>query len=94
MIRPALWFATAYTIVIIVHEAAHALTGVALRYPSTLFNFWVNHQVHAGDGKQRAVIFAAGPTASLLAGVVCWVVYQRTKNWQRACPFSISQPLV
>jgi hypothetical protein len=31
-------------LVIITHEGAHALSAVALGFPSTLFNFWVDHQ--------------------------------------------------
>jgi hypothetical protein len=42
MTRRALWFATAYTIVIIVHEGAHAITAYDFGLETTLFNFWVN----------------------------------------------------
>ena len=87
MLRPALWFATAYTIVIIFHEAAHAITSVALGYPSTLFNFWVNHEFAQATAGERAVIFVAGPTASLLTGVGCWVVYRGLKNSAGGLPF-------
>ena len=39
MVRRVLWFATAYTIVIIVHEGAHAITAYGLGLEATLFNF-------------------------------------------------------
>ena len=87
MLRPALWFATAYSIIIIFHEAAHAITSVALGYPSTLFNFWVNHEFTQATAGERAVIFVAGPTASLFMGVGCWVVYQGLKNSAGGLPF-------
>ena len=86
MVRPAVWFATAYTIVIIVHEAAHAISAVALGYPSTLFNFWVNHESAQATISERAIIDVAGPMASLVIGVVCWVVYQRIKNSVASLP--------
>ena len=37
--RQIRWFATAYTMVIIVHEAAHALTSYALGLETTLYDF-------------------------------------------------------
>jgi hypothetical protein len=87
MARPTVWFATAYTIVIIFHEAAHAITAVALGYPATLFNFWVNYEFAQATASEQAVVGVAGPTASLVIGVVCWVVYQRIKKSVAGLPF-------
>jgi hypothetical protein len=70
------WFPTAYTIVIIAHEGAHALSAVALGFPSTLFNFWVDHQFTGATVLQRAIVGAAGPVASLVLGVVAAIAYR------------------
>ena len=40
VIRQTLWYATAYTIVVIVHEGSHALAAHALRLEGTLYHFW------------------------------------------------------
>jgi hypothetical protein len=87
MLRPVLWFATAYTLIIIVHETAHALTAVALGAPSTLFNFWVNHDFSRATPIGRAASGAGGPTFSLLAGVGCGFVYRRVGDSRWALPF-------
>jgi hypothetical protein len=75
-LRIVVWFPTAYTIVIIAHEGAHALTAVALGFPSTLFNFWVDHQFTGATVVQRAIVGAAGPVASLILGVVVAIAYR------------------
>jgi hypothetical protein len=75
-LRIVVWFPTAYTIVIIAHEGAHALSAVALGFPSTLFNFWVDHQFTGASVVQRAVVGAAGPVASLVLGVVAASAYR------------------
>ena len=86
MLRPSGWLATAYTIIIILHETAHAVTAVALGIPSTLFNFWVNHDFAQATASERAVVFVAGPTVCLLVGAVCWVAYQRGKHSAAGLP--------
>jgi len=83
ILRAALWFSTAYTLVIIVHEAAHALTAVALGVPSTLFNFWVNHDFSRTTLHTRAAVGIAGPTAGLVLGLVCLAIYRR-RTWSAA----------
>jgi hypothetical protein len=75
LLRIVLWFPTAYTIVIIAHEGAHAASAVALGFPSTLFNFWVDHEFTGATVGQRAIVFAAGPVASLVLGVVAAIGY-------------------
>jgi len=75
-LRVVLWFPTAYTIVIIAHEGAHAVSAVALGFPSTLFNFWVDHEFTGATVMQRAIVFAAGPVASLALGVVAAIGYR------------------
>jgi hypothetical protein len=88
MLRPVLWFATAYTLIIILHETAHAVTGLALGVPSTLFNFWVNHDFSRTTASERAAIGVAGPTFSLVVGVVCWSVYRRVKGSRAGLPLA------
>jgi hypothetical protein len=65
-LRPVLSYPTAYMIVIVVHEGAHALTAVALGFPSTLYNFWVNHQFTGATLAERAIVGAAGPLMNQL----------------------------
>ena len=86
LLRPVIWFPTAYTIMIIVHEGAHAVTAVALGFPSTLFNFWVNHQFTGVTLGERAIVGAAGPTVSLILGTVCWAIYRRVKHSTAGLP--------
>jgi hypothetical protein len=86
ILRPIIWFPTAYTIVIIVHEGAHAVTAVALGFPSTLFNFWVNHQFTGATLGERAIVGAAAPTVSLIFGTVCWAIYRQVKQSTAGLP--------
>jgi hypothetical protein len=69
--------------VIIVHEGAHAATAVALGFPSTLFNFWVNYQSTDATLGERALVGVAGPTVSLALGIVCWAIY---RYWKASVP--------
>jgi hypothetical protein len=86
IVRPVVWYATAYMIIIILHEGAHALTAVQLGFPATLYNFWVNYDIGRGTTGEQALVGIAAPTASLLAGVVCWVIYGRVKNSMAGLP--------
>jgi len=76
VLRPLVWFPASYTILIIVHEMAHALMGVALGFPSTLFNFWVNHDFTGATIAERAAVGAAGPCVGLVVGLLCWALYR------------------
>jgi hypothetical protein len=78
-LRPVLWFATAYTLVIILHETAHAVAALALGIHSTLFNFWVDYDPSQATTIDRAAIGIAGPTVCLVIGVICWSAYRRTR---------------
>ena len=86
VLRSVVWFVTAYTIITIIHEAAHAVTAVALGIPSTLFNFWVNHDFSHASAGERAAVGIAGPTVSLFVGVVCWFIYRRVRNSAAGLP--------
>jgi hypothetical protein len=80
--RRTLWFATAYTIVIIVHEAAHALTARGLGLDATLFHFWVNiDSANQATVGQKAAFGVAGPVSSLVVGLVAWLAYRRAGRW-------------
>jgi len=85
-LRATLWFATAYTLVIVVHEAAHALTAVALGVPSTLFNFWVNHDFSQATVQTRAAVGIAGPTSGLVLGLICLAIYRRRTSSAAGLP--------
>lgn len=86
VLRAVVWFATVYTIVILIHEAAHAAAAVLQGIPATLFNFWVNNDFSRATMGQRAVAGIAGPTASLLVGVVSWWIYRRVKDSAAGLP--------
>ena len=87
MTRRILWFATGYTIVIVVHESAHAITAWGLGLEATLFNFWVNiDPANQAAAAQRAAYGVAGPIAGLVAGVVSWLAYRRIDRAAAAIP--------
>ena len=74
--RRLLWFVTAYTVVIIVHEGAHAVTARAFGFETTLYHFWVNFDADSGTPWQRAIVGLAGPLSSLVLGLVSWRAYR------------------
>src|SRR5262245_40002874 len=76
MTRRILWFATAYTIVIIVHEGAHAVTAGAFGLEPTLYHFWVDFDADHASAWQRAATGLAGPLSSLIVGVAAWLAYR------------------
>ena len=41
VLRLILWFVTSYTMIIIVHETAHAVVAYAFGLNPTLYQFWV-----------------------------------------------------
>ena len=86
MARRILWFATAYSIVIIVHEGAHALAAYALGLETTLFNFWVNIDPNEATVGQKAAMGVAGPVSSLLVGLASWLAYRRHQASAAALP--------
>jgi len=88
MLRPILWFASAYTINIILHETAHAVAAYALGFPSTLFNFWANPDLTRATMNQRAAVGIAGPAFSLCFGAVCWLTYRRVKESAAGMPLA------
>lgn len=88
LLRPILWFATAYTINIILHESTHALTARCLGFRSTLFNLWVNPELTQATTTQRAMIATAGPVASLCVGLLCWLAYGKARNSSAGMPLA------
>jgi len=83
--RLTLWFATAYTIVILVHEAAHGLVARAVGLHATLFHFWVDIDRN-NEVWQRALFGSAGPLSSVLLGVVAWFAYRAARPPATAVP--------
>jgi hypothetical protein len=77
MARRVLWYAAAYTFVIIVHEAAHAATSRAFGLGTTLHHFWVDFDAAAAAPWQLAMIGLAGPVSSLATGLAAWSAYRR-----------------
>lgn len=75
--RRVLWYALAYTLVIIVHEGAHAATSRAFGLETILHHFWVDFDDTA-TASQRAAIGLAGPLSSLIVGLAAWFAYRRT----------------
>ena len=87
MIRRTLWFATAYTIVIIVHEAAHAVTASALGLETELYQFWVNIDLtNRSTIGERAAFGVMGPVASLILGAAAWFAYRVRRHTAAAMP--------
>jgi hypothetical protein len=84
--RPVVWFATAYTTIIILHESAHALAAYALGLHPTLFQFWVSFDHSRATEGERALVGVAGPTISLMIGLASWLAYRRAKNSQAGLP--------
>ena len=85
--RRVLWFATAYTIVILVHEAAHAIVASGAGLDATLFNFWVNvDSTNQATVGQRAAFGVAGPLSSLVLGLIGWGTYRRAIRTRAALP--------
>src|ERR1051326_2493428 len=81
--RPILWFTTAWTIQVVLHETAHALMAFALGVPSTLYQYWVNWPEGAATLRQEAIIRTWGPVFSLIAGLAFWLIY-RTRSHSAA----------
>lgn len=80
--RFVLWFFTTYTIVIVVHEAAHALTAYGVGLTAVLHQFWVDIDNHSTLA-QRSAYGVAGPLASLAIGTIACAVYWRVRAAQR-----------
>jgi hypothetical protein len=86
ILRPVLWFATAYTIIIIFHEAAHALAAYVLGPHPTLFQFWVSYDFSRATQSERGLVGVAGPIVSLVVGLAFWFAYRRAKSSQAGLP--------
>lgn len=72
----------ASTLMVLFHELAHLVAGLALGYPGTLFAFGVSH--HGDPSVNDEVIMAlAGPAFSLLTGVVLaiWMPLRRRAHF-------------
>jgi hypothetical protein len=61
------------------HEFAHALTAYSLGLRSTLFHYYTNIDFTSPDPSPRVLIAMAGPVFSLIFGLVCWLVYRKTR---------------
>ena len=84
--RPILWFTTASTIHVILHESAHALMAFALGVPNTLYQYWVNWPPGAATLKEEAIIRAWGPIFSVIAGLAFWLVYRKRSQTAAGLP--------
>jgi hypothetical protein len=84
--RPILWFATAWTIQVILHEGAHALMAFALGVPSTLHQYWVDWPDGAATLRQEAIIRTWGPVFSLIAGLTFWLIYRAKSRTAAGLP--------
>jgi len=59
----------ASALMILLHEQAHLVTGLALGHPSDLYSFGVNHLGSPSEADQ-VVMLLAGPAFSLVTGVL------------------------
>jgi hypothetical protein len=87
ILRPILWFVTASTITVVLHEGAHALTALALGLQPTLYQYWVDWNPGSATLAQEAAVRAAGPTFSLIVGLCCWLAYRAMKQSAAGLPF-------
>jgi hypothetical protein len=78
--RPIILLATAYLIISIIHESAHALTAYFLGVPFTMFPYAVSLARDGGTVNDRAIIAVAGPLCALLIGLICSVFYPRARG--------------
>jgi hypothetical protein len=77
VVRQILWFAIAYTVVILVHEASHAVVARAAGLDVTMFHFWVDIDAdNRATLAQRAAFGLAGPVASLVLGIAALIAYR------------------
>jgi hypothetical protein len=84
--RPVLWFVTASTINVVLHEGAHAVTAFALGLQPTLYQFWVYWDTDTATLAQQALARAAGPAFSLVVGFCCWLAYRAKKQSAAGLP--------
>jgi hypothetical protein len=78
-LRTTLLFFTGYALNAVVHEFAHALTAYSLGLRSTLSHFFTNTDFTSPDPTPRVLVAIAGPLFSLMFGLVCWLVYRKTR---------------
>lgn len=85
MLRPVLWYATAYSVGILLHEGAHAAAGYAQGASATLYNFWVDF---TATEHQIAIARFAGPAFSLVVGAIATVWWRRCRNSTAGLPLA------
>ena len=84
--RPVLWFTTASTISIVLHEGAHAVLAAAFGLRPTLYQYWVDWPPGSATLAQEAAIRAGGPTFSLIAGLCFWLAYRKMSRSAAGVP--------
>lgn len=75
-VRPAILFTTAYLVIGLIHESAHALTAYALKVPFTFYPSAVDLRVDQSSHNRLAIIGVAGPLCALMVGSICWLFYR------------------
>jgi hypothetical protein len=78
-LRTTLLFFTAYALNTTAHEFAHAIAAYSLGLRSTLFHFYTNIDFADTEPTPRILVAIAGPLFSLVFGLVCWLVYRKTR---------------
>ncbi len=84
--RPLLWFVTASTINVLLHEGAHAVTGFSFGMTATLHQYWVDWSGAVPTRAQEAIVGAAGPVCSLVFGLCCGLAYRRQSRTAAGLP--------
>jgi hypothetical protein len=79
-LRPVVIFVAAYTIILILHESAHAAAAYVVKVPFVLYHLYVRIDPASRTLSQGAVIGVSGPLFCLAVGLVCWLAYDRTRN--------------
>jgi hypothetical protein len=85
-LRPVVIFVAAYTIILILHESAHAAAAYVLKVPFVLYHLYVRIDPAARTLKQGAIIGVSGPLFCLAVGLVCWLAYRTTRKMRPGWP--------
>jgi hypothetical protein len=86
LLRPLIWYPTAYITVTTLHELTHALAAYRFGIGGTLRSLSVDLQRSHGTLRQRAIIGVAGPAAALVIGIAAWLAYRRLRATAAALP--------
>ncbi|MCU1337282.1 MAG: hypothetical protein JWO19_2863 [Bryobacterales bacterium] len=86
-LRTTIVFFTAYALNTLAHEFAHALMAYSLGLRSTVFHYYADIDFTGAEAYPRILVPLAGPLFSLGFGLVCWLVYRKTRSKPSKLPW-------